>query len=207
MLVLQTYGNRERFLKTFDPRLQINAGHNPEQAILSEKAPMLVVLKKAYGDNFPVMWLMQQILELVVYSNSKGTLSDYQAEFLANAIATEYYYLKVSEVLLFFYRFKCGKYGHFYGVVDPMRITIALGEFVKERNNFLEREERARERAKEEAGYSDKVSPEEWCRQVGLPECHSVLEVYRMRDRIIDTIEALVWFLGIMNMYLKQSQQ
>ena len=197
MLVLQTYGNREQFMKTFDPQLQLAAGRDPEHAILSEKAPMLLVLKKAYGDNFPVMWLMQQILELVVYSNSKGTLNDYQAEFLANTIVNEYYYLKVSEVLLFFYNFKTGKYGRFYGTIDPMMITQALDVFIGERNRVIEQQEKAQERAKEEAGYSGKVSPEEWCRSVGLPECHSVLEVYRMRDRIINTIEGLLWFINI----------
>ena len=198
MLVLQTYGSRENFMKVFDPMLQLTAGRDPEHAILSEKAPSLVVMKKAYGDNFPVMWLMQQILELVVYSNSKGTLNDYQAEFLANAIVNEYYYLKASELLLFFYQFKTGKYGRFYGVVDPMMITQALDVFVTERKRVIEQNEKAQERAEQAEWAKTNVSPEEWCRRVGLPECHSAIEVMRMRDRIINYIEGVVWFINIM---------
>ena len=77
------YGSREDFLKRLDPRAQIMAAKNEELAFLSEKAPTLVEMKFTYGDNFPVIWLMEQILDLVVYSNSKGTLNDYQARFLA----------------------------------------------------------------------------------------------------------------------------
>ena len=198
MLVLQTYGNRENFMKVFDPMLQLTAGRDPEHAILSEKAPSLVVMKKAYGDNFPVMWLMQQILELVVYSNSKGTLNDYQAEFLANAIVNEYYYLKASELLLFFYQFKCGKYGRFYGAVDPMMITQALDSFVDERKRVIERAEKAQARAEQATWADTKVSPEEFCRSQGLPECHSAIEMVRLRDRIINYIEGFVWGIRLM---------
>ena len=198
MLVLQTYGNRENFMRVFEPKVQLAAGRDPEHAILSEKAPSLVVMKKAYGDNFPVMWLMQQILELVVYSNSKGTLNDYQAEFLANAIVNEYYYLKASELLLFFYQFKTGKYGRFYGVVDPMMITQALEVFVTERKRVIEQSEKSQERAEQAEWAKTKVSPEEWCRRVGLPECHSAIEVMRMRDRIINFIEGVVWCINLM---------
>ena len=182
--MLQTYGSRENFMKVFDPMLQLTAGRDPEHAILSEKAPSLVVMKKAYGDNFPVMWLMQQILELVVYSNSKGTLNDYQA--------------KASELLLFFYQFKTGKYGRFYGVVDPMMITQALEVFVTERKRVIEQSEKAQERAEQAEWAKTKVSPEEWCRRVGLPECHSAIEVMRMRDRIINFIEGVVWCINFM---------
>ncbi|MBQ7204634.1 MAG: hypothetical protein IJS04_02220 [Muribaculaceae bacterium] len=203
-LVLQEFGDRDQFMKRCSPLAQLKAGRNPKLAIMSEKSPTLVVLKKAYGENFPVMWLMEQILELVVYSNSKGTLNDYQAEFLANTIVNEYYDLKSSELLLFFYQFKCGKYGHFYGTIDPMRITIALDEFYEERNRVIERHQRAEEERLESLKQKQPtVSPEEWCRQTGLPECHTAIEVYRMRDRIINFIEALVYAIGRLNSLAK----
>ncbi|MDR1623954.1 MAG: hypothetical protein LBS04_03170 [Tannerellaceae bacterium] len=45
---------------------------------------------------------------------------------LAGLIRTEYPFLKASEVLLFFHRLKCGRYGRFYGVVDALFITSAF---------------------------------------------------------------------------------
>lgn len=199
MLVLREFGSRENFTKVCGPMAQLVVGRNPKLAILSEKSPTLVVMKKAYGDNFPVAWLMEQILELVVYSNSKGTLNDYQAEFLANTIVNEHYDLKASELLLFFYQFKVGKYGHFYGVIDPMRITIALDEFCDERDRVIEQHRKEVEKA--QAAMEPKlpsVKPEEWCRQCGLPEMHTAIEVYAFVGRVNNTIDAVLWFINIL---------
>ena len=199
MLVLREFGSRENFTKVCGPMAQLVVGRNPKLAILSEKSPTLVVMKKAYGDNFPVAWLMEQILELVVYSNSKGTLNDYQAEFLANTIVNEHYDLKASELLLFFYQFKVGKYGHFYGVIDPMRITIALDEFCDERDRVIEQHRKEGEKA--QAAMEPKlpsVKPEEWCRQCGLPEMHTAIEVYAFVGRVNNTIDAVLWFINIL---------
>ena len=199
MLVLREFGSRENFTKVCGPMAQLVVGRNPKLAILSEKSPTLVVMKKAYGDNFPVAWLMEQILELVVYSNSKGTLNDYQAEFLANTIVNEHYDLKASELLLFFYQFKVGKYGHFYGVIAPMRITIALDEFCDERDRVIEQHRKEGEKA--QAAMEPKlpsVKPEEWCRQCGLPEMHTAIEVYAFVGRVNNTIDAVLWFINIL---------
>lgn len=199
MLVLREFGNRDNFMEVCGPSAQLQAGREPERAILSERSPSLVVMKKAYGDNFPVMWLMEQILELVVYSNSKGTLNDYQAEYLANTIVNEHRDLKASELLLFFYQLKSGKFGHFYGIIDPMRITIALDEFCDERNRVMERHQKEEE--ERQAAMQPKlppVKPEEWCRQNGLPECHTALEAWQMRNRIQDIIEGVLWFINFM---------
>ena len=197
-LVLQEFGDRENFMKVCGPLAQLRAGREPQRAILSERSPSIVVMKHAYGENFPVMWLMEQILELVVYSNSKGTLNDYQAEYLANTIVNEYNNLKASELLLFFYQFKSGKYGHFYGVIDPMRIMEALNDFKDERDDALERHRQDEE--KRLAAMEPKlptISPEDWCRQTGLPECHSATEVWQMENRILNTIEGIVWAINL----------
>ena len=199
MLVLREFGSRENFTKVCSPMAQLVVGRDPKRAILSERSPSLLVMKKAYGDNFPVAWLMEQILELVVYSNSKGTLNDYQAEFLANTIVNEHYDLKASELLLFFYQFKVGKYGHFYGVIDPMRITIALDEFCDERDRVIEQHRKEVEKA--QAAMETKlpsVKPEEWCRQCGIPEMHSAIEVYAFVGSVNNTIDAVLWFINIL---------
>lgn len=199
MRVLKRYGSRENFFTTLNPSVQLIAGRDPEHAVLSEDAPTLAIMRYAYGEGFPATWLMPQILDLVVYSNSKGTLSDRQAEFLAEVIANEYGFLKASEILLFFYKFKAGEYGHFYGVVDPMRITEALDEFCDERERILERHEREQEKIREAMQPKPQpVKPEEWCRQNGLPECHTALEAWQMRNRIQDIIEGVLWFINTM---------
>ena len=130
--VLQRYGVREDFLKAFNPSLQIAVARHPDRAFFG-KAPSLAVVKHTYGPNAPTMWLMAQLYDLCEYTGAKK-MDVQQATMLAEVIAQQYGYLKVSEILLFFLRFKAGNYGRFYGTVDPMVITAAIREFLKERD-------------------------------------------------------------------------
>lgn len=176
MLVQKKYGSREQFLVTMNPDTQIYAARHPDRAFFGE-APTLAILKATYGENTPTMWLLPQILDLVLYCNSKGTLNNRQAQFLADAIANEYYYLKVSEFLLFFYRFKLGNYGNFYGVVDPMLVTIALEKFVRERNDAIRSKERQEAEAESRKNSKNAITPQEYCRSAGIPQFDDVVDV------------------------------
>ena len=109
--------------------------------------PTLTDICQAYGPMFAAKWLMPQIADMSLFVGAKN-LTQRQQMQLAEVIATEYHYLKVTELLLFFYRFKTGRYGHFYGAVDPMVVTCALRTFVQERNDLIaqyEQEQRERE--------------------------------------------------------------
>ncbi len=109
-------------------------------------------------------WLVPQITELAVYSNSQKEMNDYLVEECANVIASEYYYLKLTELMLFFHNFKAGKYGVFYGSVSPLVITSSLQTFLRERNDaiFHHESELRRQRDKEESKHS--ISYEEYQR-------------------------------------------
>lgn len=197
MLVRKRYGNRNEFLTSQNQDTQISVGRLGDQAHFTG-SPSLAVLKKTYGENFPTMWLMPQIFDLVVYCNSKSTLNEQQAQFLAEAIAHEYYFLSSDELMLFFYRFKLGKYGHFYGTVDPMRIMQALDTFCDERVHAIAKREKEEEKRAAKEPKLPKMSPEEWCRANGLPECRTMIEAWHMRNRIQDIIEAVLWGINIM---------
>ena len=65
-------------------------------------------------------------------------------------IASEFGYLKATELMLFFYRLKAGRYGHFYGSIDPMVIMDDIRKrFMPERALVIERAENE-QRAEEE---------------------------------------------------------
>lgn len=53
--------------------------------------------------------------------------------------------------MLFFHRFKSGCYGRFYGSVDPLVITTSLREFIKERNEAIDKHEQEERQAKRSA--------------------------------------------------------
>lgn len=169
MLVRKRYGTREQFLATMNPSVQELAARHPDRAILCD-APSLVVINCTYGDNTATIWLIPQLVDLVAFTNSRQLLTDQQVTAVAWMIVQEYGYLKCSELMLFFYRFKLGRYGHFYGSVDPMLITTAIRRFLGERAEVLHRHEIEQEREQREQYAHQAITLAEYCRRNGLPE-------------------------------------
>lgn len=177
-MVLQTYGGRSEFLGKFNPDMQITVAKNEERAFMGI-APTLGLLKKTYGENMAVMWLLPQIWDLCEFTNSRNKLDERQAENLAEMISLEYGYMKVTELLLFFYRFKTGRYGRFYGSVDPMAIMIALEEFGKERQQALVAyEEKKKQQEREQISKNaSMIDCEAYCKGKGYPIMHNINEI------------------------------
>lgn len=145
-----------------NPDVQSLFAKNPQKAVVGDY-PTLTDINLAYGKDFADLWLMAQITNLAAYTGAKNLTIDQERD-LARVIATEYHYFKITELLVFFYRFKAGRYGHFYGSVDPMVVTCALRRFIAERNEILAQYEQ-QEREKRQREY-DRTHPamtrEEW---------------------------------------------
>ena len=150
--LVTTYGERESFLTTFNPDLQREICGNVDSCFFGG-APTLGLLNTAYGEKTAAMWLVPQLYNLSEYCGCKDKLSANQLKECASVIATEFSYLSVTELMLFFYRFKSGRYGRFYGSIDPLIITESLRKFLGERvdaYNRHDREEREREQKESE---------------------------------------------------------
>lgn len=125
----------------FNPSLQRVVAENEDRAILGT-APMLCVLDAAYGEGSATQWLIPQLHDLCAAVGVKTKLDEGQMFQLATMIRNEFGYLKATEVMLFLWRLKGGRYGEFYGSVDMQRIMRALrGQFTDERVKVIERHE------------------------------------------------------------------
>ena len=137
---------------------------NNENECYFGKYPSLARMRRNYGSNAAIVFLIPQLRDLAVYSGCKEKMGENQYHQCAFVISTEFHYLKITEIMLFCHRFKAGRYGHFYGSVDPLVITTALREFLDERGRAyqqhdIEEEER---REAEEARKHPPMSREEW---------------------------------------------
>lgn len=141
-------------MASMNPGVQTYAGRFPERAFFGE-APTLTDINLAYGKQTSVLWLVPQLIDLSEYCGCREKLKDNMLEDLAKIISIEYHYYKTSELLLFFYWFKAGKYGRFYGSVDPMVITTALQDFVLDRRSAYAKRVQEEERRKREAWAND----------------------------------------------------
>lgn len=74
-------------------------------------------------------------MDLSEFCGCKDKLQGEPLEECAWLIAQNYFYLKISELMLFFNYFKQGRYGRFYGSVDPLVIMTSLQQFLRERND------------------------------------------------------------------------
>jgi hypothetical protein len=160
--IVRRFGNRDYFLAKVNPSTQAAFARQPETAVMGEY-PTLRAVNEAYGPTFSEQWLYVEIADMSLFVGAKN-LDKRQQMQLAQVIATEYRHLKVTELLLFFHRFKTGRYGHFYGSVDPMVITCALRTFIAERNELIARYEQQR-REQEEEEYRKNHPPmsyDEW---------------------------------------------
>ena len=161
-MVLSRFGNDNDFKIKANPSTQEFFGRNVRVAVMGDY-PTLTDLDIAYGKDFASEWLLPHITDLSAHTGAKN-LSLQQIDSLARIIATEYRHLKITEILLFFYRFKAGHYGRFYGSVDPMVITCSFREFMDERNSLIDRftQEDYERRLYEDLNNPDNMSREEF---------------------------------------------
>ena len=159
-MVVSRFGSDRQFMEKVSYKTQTAFGKNPEKAVMGDY-PTLNDINAAYGKGFAVEWLISHVTNLSLYTNAKNMDVNQIAE-VSDVLAAEYKHLKITELLLFFFWFKSGRYGRFYGSVDPMVITCAMKDFVEERNAIIDRCEQKRREAEAEKGKVGAVSYEEW---------------------------------------------
>ena len=130
-LCLRRYGDRERFLRLFNPGRQNELCHPSHlEFIFCGVAPELGMVERVYGRQCLESWLMIQLADLQEYFPSQERLTTQQLEQAAGLIANQFPLMKISEFMYFLQRVKAGHYGHFYGRMDLIRLTAALQDFV-----------------------------------------------------------------------------
>lgn len=147
--VTSRYGSFDNVLNLFAPKYQGQYTLDEHRCYFGV-APRLSHLKFAYGDSAPIEWLSYQLIDLNRYSNCK-MMTDYQVKSLAQIIFKEYYYFKLTEVMMFFNKVKSAEYGQlFFGAVDPIPLMGAMKKFAEDRAEIIRKKEEEEARAERE---------------------------------------------------------
>lgn len=96
--------------------------------------PTLGELDGHYGDGAAAFWLVPELENLAEFCGGRERLATVSLKECAALIARQYRHLKTSELMLFFYRYKLGCYGHPHGPATPLSVMRALLAFSRERN-------------------------------------------------------------------------
>jgi len=160
-LVISRYGAAQKFLEAFAPENGSKYAQYPSRCICGS-APTLAAVKNAYGENIADLFMRLQIIDLNAFfgaSDDSKRMSDAQIGECSRVILSEYGYLKASEFLLFFNKFKAGAFGRFYGSVDAITITKALHDYTfgSYRNGIKDRFDASVEEAKRQRRSQEKT--------------------------------------------------
>lgn len=170
----------EEYMVTVNPSVQLEVCQDERDCYLGNY-PTLGLLRTAYGKEAATMWLIPQLYNLSEYCGVKNKLEGTALEECASIISNIYKHLKVSELMLFFYRFKAGKYGRFYGNVDPMVITSSLQLFCRERNDFWFKYDSEQREKEMEESRKNSVTYEEYCKRIGIEPKKEIQALIRNR--------------------------
>ena len=192
--VIQTYHSEDNFLALYNPSKQVDYTRDLAKAFRGN-APSLSLIEKAFGSCARDTWLDIQLTELAAFSGCRDKLTDHQVQGLIDIIAVEYGYLKVTELMYFFRKFKAGEYGKFYGAVDPLTITCALKDFCDDRRTILNRLE------KEEKEERERNDPEHirYLRQYAAYErmTHFYSFNFRSKDFTLEEFKDIWWLFNL----------
>lgn len=138
--LLKKYQTPDKFCEAYNPDVQhaLIKRNYAISTLVFKDVPTLECLQEAYGFNTPVEWLILQLGTLNDFVETKIKMTKAQFRELAVLIICNYSYLNAAEIMFFIARFKAGMYGSFYGAIDPLKITSALQEYVKQRKRSVE---------------------------------------------------------------------
>ncbi len=150
-------------MAAYSPDRQAFFSQFPERCVTGD-SPTLSEMARLYGANEAEAWVEIQVRDISEFSGARDKMRIPQITETARVICSAYYFMKLSEVTLFFFQLKGGTYGKFYGSVDPMTITQALKSFAKYRSALLDRHERQERQRKGEQSRQGCCTREEYDR-------------------------------------------
>ena len=129
--------------RTFSPTHWGYTLSNPGKAYTAS-CPTLAAYDRLYGEGCAEDWVCMQITVLFAASSSREKGLANGLRLFSSAFSAEVRQYKLSELMLFFARYKSGKYDNSYASFDAKRIGNAFfKEFLKERVHEIDRVERA----------------------------------------------------------------
>ncbi len=126
-LVLKRYGTADSFSQTFHPQFADKYARHQTRCVIGN-APTLMQMQVSYGVDFTGKWMQAQLFVLGEIVGPAQRMNDSQIRMLASSIVSNYEFLKATDIMLFVSMFRAGRFGHFYGNVDPLVITSALND-------------------------------------------------------------------------------
>lgn len=160
----------------FNADKQIDICRNPDDCWFG-CYPTLNQVDMFYGLYTAEMWLTAQLNNLMEYCGCKVKLNELQLDELSVIIYSNFGYLRISEIMYFFWNFKAGKFEKFYGAMDPIKIMESLEAFVDNmRAPAYDVEERKIQKEYEDSCRSFSITEKEYLEGKGVSCTESMID-------------------------------
>lgn len=97
-----------------------------------------------------ISFMNAHLLVVSDFVGAKSKITDTQLRSVGEHILTLFPTLTMVEFILFCARLRAGRYGGFYGSVDPQKILMAFEDFLEDRKHDYHAKEEAERKAREE---------------------------------------------------------
>lgn len=136
-------------------------------------SPMIGAVQAAYieqaGYDVALEWMKGQMVAVSKFVNVAQKMDEWQLASLCRQMMGEAPEIRLCEFVLFCARLRSGRYGRFYGMINPTDIIAAFDKFRQERAADLGRKWKREEEeriAREDAEHAKQcISYEEWTRR------------------------------------------
>lgn len=126
--VRELFDDGDSVVKAFSPSSQYSIVQNEHNVWFGEY-PSLVTINIAFPGVSEGL-VVKMLFDLEKHICASKELTSLQFIQLAQMIVSEFYFLKISELILFFWKCKSGEMGKFYGQIDPLNLLEWLRSFV-----------------------------------------------------------------------------
>lgn len=160
---VQVYESKDEFLIKFNPKKQNEYIKHFDRCFIGN-ALRLTDVASAYEEKTAIFWIKIQLLDLALFTGVKKP-SDEQITMLCETILANYGYLKVTELMVFFSKFKAGQFERFFGNFDAMVITTSLATFIELRKNWIFEAYQRQENEKREKRHENTIPMPDYLQQ------------------------------------------
>ena len=138
-------------MRLYNPSMLVWYTNNEDRCVTG-KAPTLAAVKIDYGEQTVLDWLTIQLLDYEKFCSvrDEAVTDENVRRQMAELILGDFYYLKLSEIMLFLRWLKTGKYGDLYGRINPQSIFRALRQFCRDRGEIIWRVENEQRQKRDE---------------------------------------------------------
>ena len=137
-ILLDKFPTFKSFLEYNNPSRQFEIVKHPYKYLFGN-SPTLSEVNIAYQNNeCSNIWLIPQIADATLSCGLKEDATKGQFQTVAMGISVFYHWLKIDELMMFFFGFKLGRYERFYSRFDTQIFMGSIPLYLKKRNEAID---------------------------------------------------------------------